>query len=264
MMVQNKISKNILTMFLIFLSVFIIFSIKESVYAKEYVNEKTNYVAYIKDDANLLTEEEKNKLLEKMKKLTEYGGVLFITTENNNLYVDEFAKNKTYEYFKGKSGVTFLIDMNNRKIYIYSTGEIEKKIGRDNALTITDNVYKYAKKGEYYETASKAFLQIEKVVRGEKILAPMKYITATLLSVTLAFLIMYIYVKNSRKIVEKKNASVLGTSLINVGIHGTNIAFLNRKSYPIKTNTPTYVGGFGGFGGGSGSRGGGSGGGHSF
>ena len=79
-------------------------------------------------------------------------------------------------------GTVFLIDMSQRYIYIFSDGNNYKMITRAKSETITDNVYKYAVKEQYYQCAEKAYNQMYTVLEGGKIAEPMKYISNTLLS----------------------------------------------------------------------------------
>ena len=47
--------------------------------------------------------------------------------------------------------INFIIDMNNREIYMSGYGEAQNKITNGDCYDITDNSYTYAKNGDYYE-----------------------------------------------------------------------------------------------------------------
>lgn len=167
---------------------------------EEYVNEDTNYKVVIEDDANLLTVGELERLKEEMKPLTKYGNIVFKTIDENPGTEEYFAKEYYYENFGVESGTVFLIDMDNRTIYIYSNGENYELMTDDKAYIITDNVYNYASEGDYYKCASVAFKQIEKTLIGEKIAEPMRYISNILISITTAAFISFIIVAMNTRI----------------------------------------------------------------
>ena len=110
---------------------------EENIY---YVNEETNYKVVYEDNANLLSESEKNQLLSDMKPLTKYGNIAFITIAKNNMTTSEFANDYYHRMFGTESGTIFVIDMDNRQIYIFSDGSNNKIINRNKAYIITDNV----------------------------------------------------------------------------------------------------------------------------
>ncbi|MDE5966780.1 MAG: TPM domain-containing protein [Lachnospiraceae bacterium] len=161
-----------------------------------YTNEQNGYTAIIEDDASLLSETERQTLLEEMKGITEYGNVAFKTIARNNMgSTGSYASQYYYDKFASNSGTVFLIDMDERNIYIFSNGAIYKTITKSYADTITDNIYTYASKAEYYTCASKAFEQITALLAGQHIRQPMKYASNTLLGIVLALLINYFLVR---------------------------------------------------------------------
>ena len=84
-----------------------------------------------------------------------------------------------------------MIDMGQRMIALYSAGENYKVIGREEGYVITDNIYTYASKGDYYGCAEEAFRQVGTLLEGGRIARPMKYINNALLALILAVLINY-------------------------------------------------------------------------
>lgn len=230
----------------------------------DYENSYTNYKVVVEDDANLLTNSEINKLKDEMTKLTEYGNIVFKSINYNNTSTENYARNYYHENFGASSGTLFLIDMHNRIIYIFSDGENYKTITDNKADIITDNIYKLATNGDYYKCASKAFLQIDALLRGKKIAEPMKYISNGIISFIIAFLINFIIVIITSRIRKASNDEIL--SNCNIKFDAKNITA--RKTGTRREYSPrdTDSGG-GSFGGGSSGGGGGSsggGGGHSF
>ena len=226
-----------------------------------YQNTETGYVVRIEDYANLLSAEEEAELAEDMKPITKYGNAAFVSLEDNNSSTVSYAENHASEFI-GSNGSMFLIDMDNREIYIYSKGEVWGVVTNSKARSITDNVYQYASTRHYYSCASEAFRQITEVLEGGGIPEPMKIISGILLSLWIGVIINFHYVQKTRKQEEDEN-------LPKQIVHGAGTGAGTIKI----TSTDVYKrvlggggsgggGGGGSFGGGGGSSGGG--GGHSF
>ncbi|MBR1692500.1 MAG: TPM domain-containing protein [Lachnospiraceae bacterium] len=164
-------------------------------YGTVYENPDTAYEVVIEDDAGLLGESEKNSLLEDMKAITTYGHVAFKSIDENQTTTASYARDYFDRRFGNTSGIVFLIDMDNREIYIFSDGVIYKTITSSVADIITDNVYSYASRGRYDTCASQAFAQIRAKLAGQRIAQPMKYISNAFLALLLALLVNYFFVK---------------------------------------------------------------------
>lgn len=235
-----------------------------------YTNPNTGYQVFIQDGADLLNEGEEASLFTDMQSLTDYGGVAFVSADVSGQSSADYARQECYKYFSAESGTVFLIDMGNRNIYIFSTGAMEKTISAAKARTITDNVYTYAKKGDYYGCAKNVFLQEKTILEGGRIAEPMRYICAALVAVMAGLLIGYWVVRISRTHSVKPNAALLGAVRTRFNISDPDVKLTNTKKTRIATGGSFSGGGFsggggGGFsGGGGGGFSGGSGGGHSF
>lgn len=226
-----------------------------------YINEDNGYEVIIEDDAGLLSWEEKIKLQEDMEKITEWGNVAFITIDDN-IYVETkyYAEAYYNDTFDGSSATVFLIDMDKRNIWIYSGGKIYKTITKSYADTITDNVYRYATDGKYYECSSEAFKQIYTLLSGHRIAQPMKYISNAFLAVILALIINYFIVRKFSSPQKAKRQELLRSMIHHCTVNEPNADFKyqTRKYDPPSSSSH----GSGHSGGGGGHRGGG--GGHSF
>ena len=88
-----------------------------------YVNQDTGYEAVIVDDAFLLSVSEKSMLLEKMKLITTYGNVMFNSISYNSTSTESYIKSLYREKYGSESGTIFVIDMDNRNIWIHSNGD---------------------------------------------------------------------------------------------------------------------------------------------
>lgn len=236
------------------------------------VNPKTDCRAVVEDDAGLLNEKERADLLEKMEDITEFGNVAFKSVNENRNSTEAYARDHYRELFGDSGGLLFVVDMDNRYIYLYSHGKIYQTITEEYANTITDNVYRYASREDYYSCAWNVYDQACKVLDGQKIAMPMKYICNILLAVNLGLLINYFLVK----LLTGKN-STSADDVIRSEQHRLNITDVTAQyRNTTKTYSPTSSGSSGGggsshSGGGSHSSGGshsggssGGGGGHSF
>ncbi|MGN1158031.1 MAG: TPM domain-containing protein, partial [Agathobacter sp.] len=150
--------RKIFSKFSMMLSVFVMVGVAilapSTIYASTYENDETGYEAIIVDEAGLLSSSEKADLLEEMEALTEYTNIAFVSVEENRYSTENLAMRLNEEYFGNESGIVFIIDMDNRYIWIDSMGSVRKVITEDYAQTITDNVYSYASDENYYKCAS--------------------------------------------------------------------------------------------------------------
>ncbi len=163
---KKEIKKSLGLFFLgIIICVFSVFLSNYSAYAKNksssknnnensdaeyyYKNEKTGYEAYIFDesDPGLLTEKEKEKLLDDIKGVTTYGNVIFYSNDNSDY--EGSAKKRYTKYFGEESGTIFAINMNKRKITLWSYGDVLDVISKGRSDVIVSNTYSYATKKKY-------------------------------------------------------------------------------------------------------------------
>lgn len=231
----------------------------------KYTNEETNYKLYLNDYAGLFTEDEENKLIEDMKPLTKYGHIMVETiTENSYYSAAGYASERYHQLFNQESGSLFLIDMKNRYIYIFSDGENYKYITNSKAEIITDNIYRYASRGDYYGCTKEGILEMNTILEGGKILEPMRYASNIFLALLISFFINFIIVSRATKIKKASNNAILKNCDIAftiANVVGTKTG--THKVYSPPADSGGSGGGFsGGGGGGGGSSGGG--GGHGF
>jgi uncharacterized protein len=225
----------------------------------KYVNESTNFSATIDDKANLLTVEERVKLFEEIKPLTEYGHTAFVSIANNYSSVESFADSYYHSNYGTESGTIFIIDMSNRKIYIFSDGANYRTVTSAKAYSITDNTYTYATNKDYYGCASYSFKQIYTILSGGKIAEPMRYTSNIFIAITLAFFFSFLYILSKSKISKASDKSVVNNCDITFQIGATSAIKTGQHS----VYSPQSSGSSGGGGGGGGGSSGG-GGGHSF
>lgn len=223
--------------------------------------EATGYRVIIEDDADLLTDTEETSLAEVMKGITAYGNVAFKSISTNSMSSRNYAENYYRSKFGTASGTVFLVDMDNRNLWIFSDGAIYRVITKGYADTITDNVYTKASAADYYGCAAEAFRQMNKLLEGDKIAQPMKYASNAFLAVIAALLINFGVVTvfaGTRKTTDKE---LMSKAEKRFAITKPVPTFLHEtKVYDPVSDSGGSSGSSGGGGGGSS----GGGGGHSF
>lgn len=220
------------------------------------VNPDTGYRLVIYDGADLLSSSEIKDLAQQMGSITNYGHVALVTTDETKYSSTSTYAEEIYdEMFGYDSGTVFVIDMDNRYLWIHSDGDVLKVITKSYAEDITDNAYRYASDGDYYACCSKVFSQMSTVLGGQKIARPMRYVSNALLALLLSFLINFMIVRNGSKIQNTSSAEMLSGA--SKSLRYTPPAVI--KTGETKTYSPQSSGSSGG---GGGHRSGGGGGGH--
>ena len=221
----------------------------------------------IRDDADLLTDEEETALYYHMLPVTEYGGAAFYTSSSRVSSASSYAKRCFRENFGTGSGTLFLIDMYNREIYIFSDGKIYRKITNSKADTITDNVYRYATNGNYAECANRAFDQISTLLEGGVIPQYMRHVCNGLVAFAVSLLTVF-FVANTKTRMQSDNEAAVFEQMAKkkVGLGDPteqNLVKITRVRH-VEESSGGGGGSSGGGGGGGGGGSSGGGGGHGF
>ena len=104
-----------------------------------------------------------------------------------------------------------LINMTSRELGFYSDGENYRLITRTNAETIADNIYLYARSGDWYTCCSRGFQDVLALLEGSRIARPMKYIGNGLMALTLSILLNYLFLGLLMRDKKSKNETLLGS-----------------------------------------------------
>ncbi|MGN0377229.1 MAG: TPM domain-containing protein [Suilimivivens sp.] len=195
-------------------------------------NPETGYHVVLEDDADVLSGDEEEQLMPEMQEITAYGNAVFKSVSDNNSTAEYFAQEYYYELFGYENGTLFLIDMDNRELCLINNGDISETITNAYADTITDNVYSYASRGDYYRCAATAFEQVHTLLSGHKIMQPMKYISNALLALILAALIHYFIVMLCSASSKPSRREILNSI-------STGFSFTNPKK-DMLSQTKTY------------------------
>ena len=120
------------------------------------------------DYANLFSTEELEELEATAKTLSEtYQLDVGIVTTNDaegktaEAYADDFYDNKGYGYGSNADGLLFLMDMDNRKIWIFTCGLGIQYFTDARIEKILDSLYEYVSNADYYGAAND-FLELTK------------------------------------------------------------------------------------------------------
>ncbi len=230
------------------------------------------YRVVIEDQADLLTEAEEGTLREVMEKVLPYGNAAFVSVSENYTTAERLAESKFMEFFGDVSGALLLIDMDNRYIQLIADGAVYKTVNRTRCNEITDNIYTYASKGDYLSCASKAFEQVTRLLEGQRVAAPFRYVTNAFLAICLALLGNFALVSlQRRKKVNPENAlnvkvavNATGAAVKAGAVAAVALTMLDqRRTKHVESSGGGRSGGGGGFSGGGGGGGGFSGGGSS-
>ena len=228
-----------------------------------YTNSETGYSVIIEDDASLLSNDEKIQLAETMKDITPYGDVAFKSIDYNSYSTETYIERYYNSIFGTGSGTVFLIDMDNRNIWIYSDGSIYSTITTAYANVITDNVYAYASDKDYFTCANKAFIQEAALLQGRRISQPMKYISNALLAIAIAILINYFIVRQTSRVRKASDNEIVNGVFANNAFNNVSVNFI-RQTRTYSPRSSSSSGSSGGHSGGGGGGHSGGGGGHSF
>ena len=138
---------------------------------------ESGFRVVIEDGADLLTEAEEAELRTVMERVLPYGNAAFVSVSENATTTERLAESKFLEFFGDVSGALLIIDMDNRYIQLIADGAVYKVVTKTRCNEITDNIYTYASKGDYFSCASKAFRQVSGLLEGQRIAAPFRYVT---------------------------------------------------------------------------------------
>ena len=229
------------------------------------MNDDTGYTLVIQDDAGLIDSAELEKIKESMRGVLEYADAGFLTVPSTGSRTNSATKaqewgDKTFGPYARFT--VFIIDMANRHLDIYASKPLANVLTAAEENTIADNIYRSASNGRYADCAAEAFTQIGKVLRGEKIAMPMKYISNALIAAIAALIATYLLISSfARKEQEISMPSVIKGA----GAGAATVVVANTLEAAVHHQSHSGGGGFGGGGGGfGGGGGGGSSGGHGF
>lgn len=197
----------------------------------------------IYDFADLYTEDEEEKLYEEVKKyIDDYNYDFAIVTIDQNdkgsytEYADDF-----YDYNDFKTdGILFLIDMDNRYIYMSTSGDAIKMYSDKRINSATEEVYEYMSDKEYFEGTENFIDIISDYAKSgypaasgrEKMSTSQKLLISFIAAAVITLIVMIILVSKNKLVrkattaeeyLTKKDVKVTGELLVNTHTTKTKI-----------------------------------------
>ena len=260
---HNLLSGLILTAFCLLCLPLLVSRAKADTPTSSRMNESSGYSADIYDEANLLTPEEEEQLLDTMFSVTRNGYAVLVTIDQNPVQSEVVYTNSFYKHHYGESenGAIMLIDMDLRILRLECYNRIEDFISANDSYTIVDNCYTLASAGRYADCAAKVFRQVSSLTSGMNIPRPVKYVGNALLAVLFASLISYCVVRVISKPQRAGLEELRRARYYNRNLYSVSHSMLSSKTVysPISRGGGSSGGGHrGGGGGGGGHHSGGS------
>lgn len=116
-------------------------------------------LASVEDRAQLLTEEEETELLKQAAELSQKTGyeLRLVTTDQTEgkttqQFAEAYFESLTDDGPETASGASYVIDMDNRQIYIATYGGLQYYLTDARVDTLLDHAYEYVSEGEYDKT----------------------------------------------------------------------------------------------------------------
>ncbi|MBR1628808.1 MAG: TPM domain-containing protein [Lachnospiraceae bacterium] len=227
-----------------------------------YVSKTSGKILIVQDEEDLFSDNEVRQFIESAADVMRFANVCILTCRQPN-YEGYVGQMNDRLFGDGTDSTTFMINMDPRVIYIYSEGQTKRILTAAKARSITDNIYRHASMGAYYECTAKALMQEARLLNGKGIWEPMKYIGDFFLAFTIAILFVFtltfvLMPQGKRKAVASISEAALAAMLSAMVLEQT---YHNRVYDPPSSDDSSSSGGGGGGGGGGDS---GAGGGHSF
>ena len=197
------------------------------------------------DEAKLLSQDERNQLMESIEVFRkEYNMDLVIVTSNDlegkkpRDYADDYYDYKGYGLGDNKSGLLLLIDMDDRNIWISTSGDAIEYFTDDRIESIIADISKYLSNGEYFDACNIFLTDIKHYINdgipeGQYTYSEedntVKIVLIALVSAAIVAGVTCIFVVNSYK----NSKSVSSTNYVD----NNSIVFTKRRDVFVSTFT---------------------------
>jgi len=216
------------------------------------------YEILIDDEAHIITENDEYDIYQYMYQCSLFGNAVFKTVDNTYGMTGLEYMNWYYGYTYGleSNGVVFMIDMDNRKLWVIGYGDCKKTVNDKSGTSITDNVYHYASDENYTYCAEEAFNEIYYALGGGRVTGPLKIFgtgcIAIIFAVVVNFIIAY-FMSASRKADDKE---ILDNIEKKISHKNIRVKFSHKERiYDPPSSSSDSSGGGGSSGGSGGSHG---------
>ena len=222
------------------------------------------YDVIIRDFADLLADEDEDELYYTMLEGADYANMVFMTIDDAEGYSSRDYIEMVYQTddsLKGTNAVIYLIDMDNRLLWISGYGEVSRQVTADYGNLITDNVYKYAKNGDFAACAVRGYKQIVQRLEGNRVSGSLRGVGNLCIAVILAEILCFVIAYVSSAVGKTKTDEILSNIDQSVNIQEPVVRKTgSRRVYaPPKSSGGSGGGGYrssgGGFHGGGGGHG---------
>ncbi len=220
-------------------------------------SDESGYFYFVDDEAELFGKGEESALEDVLMPIADKYGNAGIVTIDQNYYGDteDFADEYIDMMFGDDSSVIFVIDMDTRTLTLWGDGDIQKTV-KSIGTTVTDNVYRYASDGDYYNAASKAMEMVYTKLEGGRIATPMKILSNISISVVLALILTYIISFCVSATFKASADELLSGMASRYAFNDINVVFTHKtREYSPRSSGSGGSGGGGGHSGGGGSHG---------
>ena len=182
------------------------------------------YRVYMQDDADLLTDEEEQRLIGVMEGLLPHGNVAFLSTAKGSGPTAQ----KALDYRENTLGlprriplILLIIDMKNREIYLFSQGSLESVITRSNATAITEEAARYLSGGKYYLGAEKAFVLTQDLFVTRTVPSAMRLTAALVAAPALGLLVAALVMLRSSQLhsASRNGTQPMGQGKLRIAAH---------------------------------------------
>lgn len=189
----------------------------------------------VNDFANLLSNDEENNLKDKIKEIKDkykYDIVILTTSDTEGKssqdYADDFYDYNGFGYDEKNSGLLLLINMEERFINIYTTGDAIENFSTEKLDNILDDIYEDISNGNYYEASDMFLDKVEgslKIIKNKNIIVlSISLIISMIIAAAICFIIRYKYTHGS---------SVSGMNYLK----NDSVNFLARRDQYITSHT---------------------------
>lgn len=199
--------------------------------------DTTSFPIIIHDELDLFTPGQETELAEQMKPVAQYGAVAVWTTQQPG-QVDAKAMTYYSEHIGAQmedSGVLFMIDMDQRQIYLFSRGQIGQQVTRSDAYAITTDISHFATQQDYAGCATEAFRRVHLLLDGQEVFSIMRLICSGLIGLAAGLMIAYGFIRKCSIQRPVKNGK--RTSILNLACSGE----IARAGAPVLVSSKTMV-----------------------
>lgn len=227
--------------------------------------EAGKWESSIQDRVGLLMEREEQELLADMKPITAFCPIVLETVSRTySSSTALYAEAQFNHLFPQRNGILFLIDMEHRMLWIQKA-DSNSLLTTEKCLSITDNAYRDASKGEYFKCAKNVIHQIAQTMCGRSIPEPMKHLSNLVLALCISLFGVFLYVSRGTGVLMPGKVYQFGPEAEReLNFHNVKQSYLRTIVHSASSDGSGGGGGSRSSGGGGGGGGGSSGGGHGF